>query len=105
MALFPDGILWLRVGKGEGAPDRLPALMQRLAEALHEDVLGKRTDAPVAAEDGETYIRNIFSQETLRCLVVTNDVWEAEVVNALRKTGMWEILTTRVALMVEPKKG
>lgn len=30
-ALFPDGVVWLRVGKGAGAADRLLHLMRMLA--------------------------------------------------------------------------
>lgn len=101
-ALFPDGVVWLRVGKGEGAADRLPTLMRTLAKALHENVMEKRVEAPAAGEAGEGYAKRIVEQESLRCLVVADDVREVEVVEKLRKTGMWVLLTTRDASIVEP---
>ena len=103
-ALFPDGVLWLRVGKGWGATDRLPLLMRKLAAQLWEDVLHKRVDPPVVGESGESYVKKIVIQESLRCLVVADDVWEAEVVEKLRKTCMWVLLTTRKTSMVEDEE-
>eukprot|EP00752_Nemacystus_decipiens_P007688 g6871.t1 len=103
-ARFPDGVVWLRVGRKEGNADRLPHLMLALAKALHEDVMQKRVDAPAAGERGESYVRKIVSQQSLRCLVVADDVWHAEVVGKLRETGMWVLLTTRQPLMVEPSE-
>lgn len=98
--LFPDGVVWLRVGRGEGVADRLPDLMLRLAKALREDVMKKTVDAPAVGEDGESYVKRIVSQKPLRCLVVADDVWEAEVVEKLRESGLWVLLTTRNASMV-----
>lgn len=100
--LFPDGVVWLRVGKGEGAADRLLNLMRKLATKLHENVLKKRVQAPAVDEDGESYAKNVLSQRALRCLVVADDVWEASVVEKLRETGMWVLLTTRDVSIVEP---
>ena len=42
-ALFPDGVVWLRVDKREGAADRLPSLMLRLAKRFHEHVMNTST--------------------------------------------------------------
>eukprot|EP00752_Nemacystus_decipiens_P007557 g6751.t1 len=102
--LFPHGVVWLPVGKGEGAADRLPSLMLTLAKRLHEDVMKKTVDAPGMGEDGGSYVRKIVSQELLRCLVVADNVWEASVVQKLRETGMWVLLTTRFREMVEPSE-
>lgn len=101
-ALFPDGVVWLRVGKGEGAVDRLPALMRKLAKAFHENVMKMSVRSPVLDEDGDSYVNAIVSQEYLRCLVVADDVWESDVVEKLRKTGMWVLVTTRDVSIVEP---
>lgn len=60
----------------------------------------KRADPPAVGENGESYVKKIVSQESLRCLVVADDVWEAEVVEKLRKMGMWVLLTTRQPSMV-----
>ncbi|CAM9536411.1 unnamed protein product, partial [Scytosiphon promiscuus] len=99
-ALFPHGVVWLRVGKGAGAADRLPRLMLKLAKRLYQDVMEERVDAPGAGEDGGSYVNNILLQEKLKCLVVADDVWEADVVEKLRETGMWVLVTTRFPEMV-----
>ena len=101
-ALFPDGVVWLRVGKGQGSAHRLPALMLKLAIRVREDILNESVEAPAVGEGGESYVKKIMSQESLRCLVVADDVWEKEVVDKLRNTGMWVLLTTRTAFGVQP---
>ena len=103
-ALFPDGVVWLRVGKEEGGADRLPTLMRTLAKAFYENVMEKHVEAPAAGEEGERYVKKIVLQESLRCLVVADDVWEVQVVEKLRMTGMWVLLTTREASIVEPNE-
>ena len=102
--LFSDGVVWLRVGKGAGAADRLPRLMLKLAKRLHQDVMEERVAAPEAGEDGGSYVEKIVSQEKLKCLVVADDVCEAKVVEKLRATGMWVLLTTRFSEFVEDEK-
>lgn len=102
-ALFPDGVVWLRVGKGEGAADRLASLMLTLAKSLC-DAKGNSIDGPTVLDDGQSYIKRIVSQKEQRYLVVADDVWETEVVDNLRKTGMWVLLTTRNASIVEPSE-
>ncbi|CAM9487704.1 unnamed protein product, partial [Laminaria digitata] len=42
--------------------------------------------------------------EGLRCLVVADDVWDAEVVEKLRETGMQVLMTTRERSLVEEGK-
>ena len=102
--LFSHGVVWLRVGRGAGAPDRLRPLMHGLAKAVHEDVMGRNVDAPAVGEDGQSYVKKIMLQERLRCLVVADDVWDEEVVEKLRETGMWVLMTTRKASMVGPNE-
>lgn len=101
---FCDGIIWLRVGQGAGAPDRLPGLMDKLAKAVHEDIAGSRGFAPgsslCAHTDGSSFVHDVVTQssatgERLRCIVIADDVWEVEVLEELRKTGMWVLFTTR----------
>ncbi|CAN0162455.1 unnamed protein product [Scytosiphon promiscuus] len=103
-ALFSAGVVWLRVGNGAGAADRLSQLTHKLAKRLHEDVMKGAVDAPEVGESGESYVNKIVSQQKLRCLVVADDVWEAGVVQKLRVTGMWVLLTTRFCEMVEPQE-
>lgn len=98
-------MVWLRVGKGAGAADRLPRLMLKLAKRLHEDVMKGGVDAPEAGEDGGCDVNKIVSREKLRCLAVADDVWDAGgVVEKLRETGMWVLITTRFPEMVKPKE-
>lgn len=94
-ARFSDGVIWLRVGKGAGAADRVPVLMLKFAKELHEDVMKSHVDPPEMGEVGESYVKKIVEQESLRLLVVADDVWEEEVVEKLRETGMWVLMTTR----------
>ncbi|CAN0179829.1 unnamed protein product [Scytosiphon promiscuus] len=101
-ALFPDGVVWLRVGKGAGESDRLRRLLFKVAKRINEMVTC--VDAPKVGEDGGSYVKKIVSQEKLKCLVVADDVWEKEVVESLRATGMWVLLTTRLPDMVAPEE-
>lgn len=105
-ARFSDGVVWLRVGKGEGVADRLPPLMHKLAKALHEDVMDQHVDSPEVGEDGASYVKRIVELKRKRCLVVADDVWEEEVVQKLRETGLWVLLTTRTGpkVGVEPNE-
>eukprot|EP00752_Nemacystus_decipiens_P017435 g15629.t1 len=99
-ARFSDGVVWLRVGKGRGAADRLPRLMLELAERVGKVLGGVR--APEIGEAGESYVKKIVELKKKQCLVVADDVWEAEVVDKLRETGMWVLLTTRFSKIVQP---
>ncbi|CAM9124237.1 unnamed protein product, partial [Scytosiphon promiscuus] len=65
---FSDGVIWLPVNRGDGDEDRLQALMRLLARLVREE---------------------------LRCLVVADNVCEAEVLAKLKETGMWVLLTSR----------
>ncbi|MEO0448207.1 MAG: tetratricopeptide repeat protein, partial [Verrucomicrobiota bacterium] len=93
MAHSPDGVIYLPVGKDSSKGDRLPDLMHRLAKKLH--MTHNTLQPPAGGENGESYVKRIVSENSLRCLVVADDVWNAEVVERLRKTGMWVLLTTR----------
>lgn len=99
-ALFPDGVVWLRVGRGGGAADRIPSLMHNFAMEVWEGVMQKRVNPPAVGGSGESYVRKIMLQESLRYLVVADDVWEAGVLEKVRKTGMWVLLTTRQPSLV-----
>lgn len=98
-ACFRKGVLWLAVG--EGAKDRLPALMHRLAHMVHDAVLGKHGRPPgmrdigVEPDDGASYVRQMMGQFSRHLLIVADDVWEAEVLEELRNTGAAVLYTTR----------
>eukprot|EP00903_Cladosiphon_okamuranus_P014025 g13042.t1 len=64
----------------------------------------QKPEAPGLGEAGENYVKKLLEQESLRCLVVGDDVWETSVVEKLKETGMWVFLTTRTASMMEPNE-
>eukprot|EP00752_Nemacystus_decipiens_P012587 g11147.t1 len=98
-ASFHKGVLWLQVG--QGANDRLAELKHRLAEMVYETVMLKACRPPRKAgidtdpEDGAAYIREVVDDGSRRFLVVADDVWEAKVLEALRKASVWVLYTTR----------
>ncbi|CAM9693319.1 unnamed protein product, partial [Ectocarpus sp. 8 AP-2014] len=105
--LFPDGVVWLRVGRD--AEERLPGLMQDLAKMVYEDVLDGRGyppgQSPIDPKNGAAYVHQAMveggqGQAGLQCLLVADDVWQSEVVEELRKTGMRVMLTTRDPALV-----
>ena len=98
-ASFHKGVLWLSVG--QGAKDRLAELMHRLAGMVYETVMQK-TCRPFRKqgidndpEDGVAYIREVVDESSRRFLVVADDVWEVEVLQELKRAGLWVIYTTR----------
>eukprot|EP00752_Nemacystus_decipiens_P009008 g8041.t1 len=98
-AAFHKGVLWLQVG--QGAKDRLTELMNRLAGMVYETVMQKSCRPPRKQgidndpEDGAAYIREVVDESSIRFLVVVDDVWEVEVLEAHRKAGVWVLYTTR----------
>ncbi|CAM9580687.1 unnamed protein product [Sphacelaria rigidula] len=110
-ALFSDGVVWLHVGRD--AAERLPGLMQSLAQRVYEDVLDSRGyppgQSPIEPKNGTAYVQEAMltclKRQGLQCLLVANDVWEPEVVQELRKTGMRVLLTTRDQVLVDNAGG
>eukprot|EP00752_Nemacystus_decipiens_P008099 g7240.t1 len=98
-ACFHRGVVWLQVG--QGAKYRLPELMIRLADMVYETVMRKACRPPRKAgidtdpKDGGAYIREVVDESSRRFLVVADDVWEVEVLEALRNAGVWVLYTTR----------
>lgn len=108
--IFCDGILWLTVNKG--GKDRVPALMRQLAADVHETVTSGINRPPAASDPPARYIRKIVERGSgrqygarLRCLVVADNVWEAEVIMKLRGTAMWVLVTTCTAELVTDARG
>lgn len=78
--------------------------MHKLAEMFYEDVIKKMAIIQRTAEDGAKYVKNMVKLKSKGCRVVADHVWEKEVVQKLRETGMmWVLLTTREASGVEVK--
>ena len=101
---FTDGIAWMRCGQGAGESGRLERLMFVLAAWLHEDVENKvgigPGDAGVAiGGNAAAYIKARVEEGNagrgLKCLVIADDVWEPEVVDMLRQSGMHALITSR----------
>lgn len=112
---FCQGMLWLSVG--EHAMERVPTIMSKLATKLWEQIFGKTERSPVQAvifgadtcqdskdedgasdrnaEDGAGYIAKLVRKHNKRCLVVADNVCESEVVEELKKTGLWVLFTTQ----------
>ena len=96
-SFFSDGIIWLSVD--DGATDRLPSLMVRLAGLVDKNISGRVHQTLVYPDGGTEHIKRYIEQgrqgQGLRCLVVADNVWDHEVVRELKKTGMWILITTR----------
>lgn len=113
-ASFHNGLIWLQVG--QGAKDRLPALMLDLAEMVYKTVMKKtcrppkkasvevKTDRGAAhtagvgidSEDGAAYVWEVVGESNRHCvLVVADDVWEEEVLEELKRAGLSVLYTTR----------
>lgn len=103
-ASFHKGVLWLPVG--QGARDRLPGVMFRLAVAVYETVRSKTCRPPrkagvgMDAEDGAAYIKEVVDESSRRFLVVADNVWEVEVLEELKRAGVWVLYTTRQKTLV-----
>ena len=99
-AYFENGVLWLQVE--QGAKDRLSELKSRLADMVYETVMHKGCRPPRKQaglgrdpEDGVEYIVDVIGKVRLRFLVVADDVWDVEVLEALKRSGAWVLYTTR----------
>ncbi|CAN0538709.1 unnamed protein product, partial [Ectocarpus sp. 12 AP-2014] len=93
---FRGGIFWVRVGRG--AKSSLLALLQGLAWEMG----AAPTDAPHAVphvldslEQVQQHLAAVASTGTCPRLVVLDDVWEREVVDAFVPLGFKVLLTTR----------
>ncbi|CAB1113143.1 unnamed protein product [Ectocarpus sp. CCAP 1310/34] len=93
---FRGGIFWVRVGRG--AKSSLLALLQGLAREMG----AARTDAPHTVphvldglEQVKQHLAAVASTGTFPRLVVLDDVWEREVVDAFVPLGFKVLLTTR----------
>ncbi|CAM9744160.1 unnamed protein product, partial [Ectocarpus sp. 8 AP-2014] len=97
-ASFHKGVLWLPVG--QGAKDRLPSLMLDLAGMVHKTALSEEPCRPPQRageriDDGVAYITEMMDEGRERILVVADDVWEAEVLQELKRVGACILYTTR----------
>ena len=93
---FRQGVFWIRVG--QGGKDQLGALFQGLAR----EVGVAPTDTPHGVphrfsdlDETVQHLATVAKADRLPRLVVLDDVWEREVVDALLPTGLVLLVTTR----------
>lgn len=101
---FRDGIFWVSVGRGEGKDSTL-LLLERVAI----DLARAPTNMPYCCprrfsgvEEASRHLSAIRTKNDLRCLVVLDNVWGAEVVDVFASTGFHIIVTTRRRTVVSP---
>lgn len=93
---FRGGIFWMRVGKG--AKDSLLPLLQGLAREMGAgptDTLHGVPDTFDSLEHVKQHLTAVASTGTSPRLVVLDDVWEREIVDALLPSGLKMLVTTR----------
>jgi WD40 repeat protein len=85
---FPDGVVWIRLGRGRG----VLAALRFLAEALGDDELQHVSDR----HSGATRLHTLLDEKA--CLIVLDDVWDLDVaelfINALG-VRCRQLITTR----------
>ncbi|CAM9419423.1 unnamed protein product [Scytosiphon promiscuus] len=93
---FRGGIFWMRAGRG--ARKSLLPLLQGLARQMG----AAPTDTPHGVpqvvrtlEEAEQHLAEAASTDFAPRLVVLDDVWEREVVDAMRSSGLKVLVTTR----------
>ncbi|CAM9160206.1 unnamed protein product [Choristocarpus tenellus] len=100
---FQDGIFWLRMGRSAGkqVPRRL---LQSLARGVGPDATANSRGIWRQFKDMAhiiRYLSTIRAEGQLKCLVVLDDVWEAEALEPFFSTGFQLLITTRVESLVE----
>lgn len=98
---FRQGMFWLRVGPG--GKDQLQALFEGLArEASTEVKLPPRFNS---VDEVIQHLTVVVAEDTRPLLVVLDDVWEREVVDTLRPTGLRLLVITRLDSVVAMRGG
>ena len=93
---FRQGIFWVRVGRG--GKDQLQALFEGIAR---DPSMAPATQQRFnSVDDVIQHLTLVVAEEAKPRLVVLDDVWEREVVDALRPTGLQLLVTTRRSSVV-----
>lgn len=94
LSIFKQGIFWLPVGAVE--KDNVAMALGQLAQQLAGTAAGKGFQYSGGLNCAEDVIRHLKRvTRTRRCLVVLDNVWDVEVVNAFVGTGFHLLITTR----------
>ena len=94
-ASFKDGVFWVPVGR-EGKDVALS--LEHLAIELSRVPTDNPHRCPDRFSDAEEALRHlsaVCAENELRCLVVLDNVWDREVVDAFASTGFHILVTTR----------
>lgn len=97
---YRQGIFWVRVGRG--GKDQLQALFAGLAREVS---VAPRVPHQFNSVDEVIQHLTQVAVDTLPRLVVLDDVWEREVVDALQPTGLQLLMTTRRSSVVAVEGG
>ncbi|CAM9824836.1 unnamed protein product, partial [Ectocarpus sp. 12 AP-2014] len=101
-ARFKHGIFWVPVGRE--AKD-VALLLEHLAVELSRVPTDKPRSCPnrfSGAEEALRHLSSVCDEDGLRCLVVLDNVWNVEVVNAFASTGNHVLVTTRQRAVISP---
>lgn len=99
---FKHGVFWVPVGR-EGKDVAL--FLERLAVELSRVPTDKPRSCPDrfnGAEEALRHLSAVRAENDLRCLVVLDNVWDVEVVNAFASTGFHVLVTTRQRAVISP---
>ena len=98
---FRQGIFWVRVGRG--GKDQLQALLEGIARDPSMALAAQQRFNSV--DDVIQHLTLVVAEDAKPRLVVLDDVWEREVVDALRPTGLQLLVTTRRSSVVAGQGG
>ena len=100
---FRHGIFWFHFGQ-EGK-----ASVDLVLEKLARDSAVAPTDTPLScpnkfdsADEAARHVTATIKSKYLRCLVVLDNVWDGEIVNAFARTGIHVLVTTRERTVIPP---
>ena len=100
---FRHGIFWFHIGQ-EGK-----ASVALILEKLARELAVASTDTPQlcpnkfdSTDEAARHVSATIKSKNLRCLMVLDNVWDVEVVNAFASTGIHVLVTTRERTVIPP---
>ena len=101
---FRHGIFWFHFGRE--SKTNVAMILEQLARELAVSP----TDTPLlcpnkfdSADEAARHVSAIINSKNLRCLMVLDNVWDVEVVNAFANTGIHVLVTTRERTVIPPE--